>query len=121
MENLAKSWYTHWDYTLSFKPHCLRSLYFVLFCVLRTLFGFLPVSGLQIVHCGVCRQLRCEVEDPKIWLVKNMKNVCCTSFVSRVLLIIASSQGNWVCARPPPHHSFGLSLGVALEFSEIVS
>lgn len=66
------------------------SLLFV-FSVLKTWIHILFAWDIQVIHSCVHRQLHPQVGGPKIWLDRN---VCCITFVVRVLPTVASSQGN---------------------------
>lgn len=72
-------------------PGTAVSLLFVLFSVLETWIHILFAWDIQVVRSCVHRQLHPQVGGPKIWLDRN---VCCTTFVVRVLPTVASSQGN---------------------------
>lgn len=60
---------------------------------LRTWFSSLPAWGMQVVSSYLCKQLNCQAEGPMTWPNRNMG---CTPHAARVLLTVASFQGNRV-------------------------
>lgn len=87
-------------YPFVINPFSLKAAIFYLFavlCVLRTWFSILPAWDMQVVYSCVCRQLSCQVGGSKIW---PKRNVGCTPCAAKVLLTVASFQGNSVFLLP---------------------
>lgn len=89
--------------------------FLVLFCVLRTCLGFLPIGAQKLLVLGCAGSVILRLEAPRIWIDINGG---CAPFAVNILPTVASSYGNnlnfslsWVSLKVV------LDLGMAVPFA----